>query len=112
MAWGCAERGVKRACQVSGFQPLQANLAATGKSWFSRRARTGVVAGVEVGDVLGVRVEPVERVADLRGRALEAARVAHRLWRVEVHEPGGRVDLVEVGRAQRGEQHRLAVHGP
>ena len=68
-----------------------------------------VVARVEVGDVLVVDVEPVERVADLRGGALEVGRRLDRVRVVEVHEAARRVDLVEVGRAQLRERDRLAV---
>ncbi len=70
-----------------------------------------VQSGVEVGHVTGVRVEPVERVPDLVGRALEVRGRMDRTGVVQLLEADDRVDLVQVRRAQRRVRHDLAAHG-
>ncbi len=70
-----------------------------------------VAARVEVGDVLGVGVEPVERVADVVGGALEVRRRAHHVRVVELLEPDDGVHLVQVGGPQGGERDRLSADG-
>ena len=73
-----------------------------------RRANR-VGAGVEVGDVVVVGVEPVERVADMVGRVEEVLRAAHLGRLVEHLESLRRVELVHVGRAQIAVRDRHAA---
>ncbi len=68
-----------------------------------------VGAGVDVADVLVVGVEPVEGVADLHRRALEALHVVDLLRVVPVLEPGSGIQLVQVGGALAGVDHGNAL---
>src|SRR5581483_10950283 len=70
-----------------------------------------VEAGVVVGGVLGVDVEPVERVGDVGGGLLERGRAGDRGRVVEHLEADDGVDLVLVGGAQRGVRDRCAADG-
>ena len=69
----------------------------------------GVQAGVEIGDVLVVGVEPVERVLDVARGSHEVLRVSHLRRLVELLEAQRRVELVHVRRAQVRVDDRLVA---
>ena len=91
--------------------PQEAPLAQGREVWVDAGWAHRVRPRVEVGDVVAVDVEPVERVGDLVRGPEEVLRGLHPLRVVELREAErGGVDLVEVGVAELGVGDRLAVH--
>ena len=87
LATGC--RGVdQRAPRLAGvpIAPLEPLAGQRGQAGVHAARAKRVGARVLVGDVLGVRVEPVERERDQAGGALEAARARDLAGVVEVRE--------------------------